>query len=135
MKKPIILISFLILGFAQNVNAQETDTSTVYKLFQVQQKAEFPGGDTALDKFIINNMVIPDSAYELAGSGTILVSFVIEKDGSLSGINISSIRKIGFGVEEAAIDVIKKMPKWKPAIYGDKPCRMAFMKPIRLKFN
>ncbi len=111
------------------------DTDEVFKWFQVQEKAAFPGGDAAMDEFIRDNMEIPDIAYEEAESGTVLVSFTVEKDGSLSNIKITSTREIGYGVEDAAIKVIKKMPKWKPALQRDKPARMAFTKPIRLKFN
>ena len=107
----------------------------VFQWYQVQEKASFPGGDLAMDAFIKDNMEIPDIAYEEAESGTVLVTFTVEKDGSLSNIHISSKRKIGFGVEQAAIAVIKKMPRWKPALQRDKPARMQFTKPIRLNFN
>lgn len=135
MKKITILISVIILGFVQNVKAQEADTSIVYKWFQVQEKASFGDGDAAIDEYIRENFKIPDVAYEKAKSGTVIVSFVIEKDGSLSNIRTTNQTKLGFGVEEAAIDLFKKMPKWTPAIQNDKPCRMEFSKPIRLKFN
>ncbi len=111
------------------------ETDEVFKWYQVQEKAQFPGGDKAMDKFIDENLVIPDIAFEEAESGTVLVGFTVEKDGSLSNIRILSKRKIGYGVEQAAIKCIKKMPRWKPALQRDKPARMAFTKPIRLNFN
>lgn len=111
------------------------ETDEVFKWFQVQEKAAFPGGEEAMDQFIRDNMDIPEIAYEEAESGTVLVTFTVEKNGSLSNIQIASKRKIGYGVEEAAIAVIKKMPRWKPALQRDKPARMAFTKPIRLNFN
>jgi len=101
------------------------DTDEVFKWFQVQEKATFPGGLAAMDVV----------AYEEAENGTVVISFTVEKDGSLSNIHVTSTRKIGYGVEEAAISVIKKMPRWKPALQRDKPARMAFQKPIRLSFN
>ena len=88
-----------------------------------------------MDVFIKENMEIPEIAYEEAENGTVVVSFTVEKDGKLSNIHVTSTRKIGYGVEEAAIAVIKKMPRWKPALQRDKPARMAFQKPIRLSFN
>ncbi|MFT5512398.1 MAG: protein TonB [Bacteroidia bacterium] len=111
------------------------DTDEVFKWFQVQEKADFPGGLAAMDEFIKDNMEIPEIAYEEAENGTVVVSFTVEKDGSLSNVHITSSRKIGYGVEEAALTVIKKMPRWKPALQRDKPARMAFQKPIRLSFN
>lgn len=111
------------------------DTDEVFKWFQVQEKASFPGGEAAMDIFINENIKIPDVAYEEAENGTVLISFTVEKDGSLSSIEVISKRKIGYGVEEAAIAVMKKMPRWKPALQRDKPARMQFQKPIRLNFN
>ncbi|MBO6515156.1 MAG: TonB family protein [Bacteroidia bacterium] len=111
------------------------ETDEVFKWYQVQEKAKFPGGDAAMDRFIDDNIVIPDIAYEEAESGTVLVGFTVEKNGQLTNIRILSKRKIGYGVEEAAIKVIKKMPRWTPALQRDKPARMAFTKPIRLNFN
>jgi len=94
----------------------------------IQERASFPGGAFAMDKFIEDNLVLSDFANEEAENGTVKVSFTVEKDGSLSNIRITSPRKIGFGV-------IKKMPKWNPALQRDKPARMLFTKPIRLRFN
>ncbi|MFT5725153.1 MAG: protein TonB [Bacteroidia bacterium] len=112
------------------------DTDEVFKWFQVQEKATFPGGDAAMDAYIREHMLIPDIAYEEAENGTVVVGFTVEKDGSLSNIHIvSKKRLIGYGVEKAAMAVIKKMPRWKPALQRDKPARMAFQKPIRLKFD
>lgn len=111
------------------------ETDEVFKWYQVQEKASFPGGEEAMDQFIKDNMDIPDIAFDEAESGTVLVTFTVEKNGTLSNIQIASKRKIGYGVEEAAIEVIKKMPRWKPALQRDKPARMAFTKPIRLNFN
>ena len=110
-------------------------TDEVFKWYQVQEKASFPGGEEAMDQFIKDNMDIPDIAFDEAESGTVLVTFTVEKNGTLSNIQIASKRKIGYGVEEAAIAVIKKMPRWSPALQRDKPARMAFTKPIRLNFN
>lgn len=111
------------------------ETNEVFQWFQVQEQAKFPGGDAAMDKFIDENMVIPDIAYEEAESGTVLIGFTVEKDGRLTNVKVLSKRAIGFGVEKAAVDAFKKMPKWTPALQRDKPVRMSFQKPVRLNFN
>lgn len=111
------------------------ETDEVFQWFQVQERASFPGGETAMDAFINDNIVIPDIAYEEAESGTVVVGFTVEKDGRLTNIHIQSKRKIGFGVEEAVIAVVKKMPRWNPALQRDKPARMSFTKPIRLNLQ
>lgn len=103
--------------------------------YVIQSKAEFPGGQSAMDAYIDQNLELTDLMYEEAPSGTVLVSFVIEKDGRVSNVEIISKRKLGYGVEEAVLKVIKKMPKWKPASQRDKPARMLMTKPIRLNFS
>ena len=135
MKLKAILTIVILLGIATTFQAQEPNDDTVYKWFQVQEKASYPGGDMAMDEFIKDNMVIPDVAYEKAKSGSMVVKFIVEKNGSLSDIHITSTRTIGFGCEEAYINVIKKMPKWIPAKQNGALCRMEFQKPIRLSFN
>lgn len=133
MKQVLLLLSFICV--AQTFKAQSSNDNTVYKWYQVQEKAEFPGGYEAMDKYIRDNMVIPNKAFKKAKSGTIVVKFIVEKDGSLSDVKISSNVKIGYGCEQAAVNVIKGMPKWSPALQRDAPCRMEFQKPIRLTFN
>lgn len=111
------------------------DTDEPLPWYAVQQTAGFPGGDAAMDRFIDENLYVSDIASDEASSGTVLVAFTVEKDGSLSNIKVASKRKIGYGVEEEVLKVFKKMPKWSPALQRDKPVRMSFSKPVRLNFN
>ncbi len=111
------------------------ETNEVFSWAQVQERAEFPGGRKALDQFIEDHLTLNDIQLEEAPSGTVAISFTIEKDGSLSDIRVTSKRKIGYGVEESVLAVFKKMPNWKPALQRDKPARMSFTKPVRLNLN
>jgi protein TonB len=131
--KHILIISFLLIAFV-NSNAQETKEEEPLQWFQVQTKAEFPGGEAAFDKYIVSNFNISKKASKKAKSGTILVTFIVEKDGSITDVNVTGTNKLGYGLEEEAIRIIKQMPKWKPAMQRGKPVRMSFRKPIRLTF-
>lgn len=135
MKIQITLICLIIAGFTSQVKAQEYKKDEVFKWYQVQKKAEFPGGAMAFDTYIKDNINLPDKAYRKAKSGTIVVSFIVEKDGSISNVEITSTKLLGHGCEEAVLRVIKNMPNWTPAQQRDEPCRMAFQKPIILNFN
>lgn len=135
MKLKTLLILFFTAAISCQVQAQNQEDTTVFKWYLVQEKASFPGGDSLLDQYIFKNLKIPDVAYDSASSGTILVTFVVEKDGSLTNVEIVSKRKLGFGIEEAVLKLFRDMPKWNPAIQRDGPARMAFTKPIRLNFN
>ncbi|MCB9261487.1 MAG: TonB family protein [Flavobacteriales bacterium] len=138
--KNIILI--LLLAFSSGAIAQSEDSTTQenYEWYQVTERAEFPGGDSARQEFISKNMKIPEIALNSKKeiNGTIFVKFIIEKDGSVSNVQLDTSKKttpLGFGLEEAAIDVVKRMPKWKPATQGDKVVRMRFMMPIRIRID
>lgn len=135
MKIRITLMLIALLGFVQRFQAQNPNDNTVYKWFQVQEKATFPGGETALDEYIKSNISIPEIAYDSAENGTVVVKFIVEKNGSLSKLEIASMRKIGFGVEKATLKLFKGLPKWEPAIVNDAPCRMEFQKPVRYTFR
>ena len=97
----------------------------------VEKRAEFPGGEQALYQFIAKSINYPQLAIENGISGRIMVQFVVEKDGSISNVKIpEQHRKLGFGLEEEAIRVVKLMPKWKPGTQSGKPVRIKYILPI-----
>ncbi|MGZ3946419.1 MAG: TonB family protein, partial [Mucilaginibacter sp.] len=89
---------------------------------------EFPGGLAAFGKFIEDNIVYPVAAHKNGTKGKVVVSFVIEEDGSLTGGRV--VKGIGDGCDEEALRVIKRMPKWKPAVQNGKSVRVAYNVPI-----
>jgi protein TonB len=99
----------------------------------VEEKPEFPGGDTERVKFLINNLTYPLEAKEVGVSGTVYLGFVVERDGSIS--NITLLRGIGGGCDEEAIRVVKMMPKWKPGMQQGHEVRVQFMLPIKFTLH
>lgn len=91
---------------------------------------EPPGGLTAYRKWIGNNFKYPKAAIDAKVKGTIQVTFVVEKDGSLSDLKV--VRDLGHGTGEAAINVFNASPKWSPGIQNGKAVRVAYSMPIRL---
>ncbi|MGL4630219.1 MAG: energy transducer TonB [Leadbetterella sp.] len=89
---------------------------------------EFPGGISSLYKFLGENIKYPEKAHKANVSGKVFAKFVVEKDGSISNIQI--LRGIGFGVDEEVIRVIKLMPIWSPGQKNGKACRSFFNMPI-----
>jgi len=130
----LFLISGVIVS-AQTSDEPDSTGDIVFESYQVQVKAQFPGGNIALDKFISKNIKLPDTAYDSAQTGTVIIGFTVEKNGGITNVRVVSKTIIGFGAEEACIKVIKAMPRWEPATQRDKKIRMAFYKPIRLTFN
>ncbi len=131
--KWLTTIALLVCVF--QTQAQEYKKDEILEVYSVEKKAEFPGGNAAMDAFIAKKIKIPSLAYEHAKSGVVIVQFVVEKDGRITNVEVVSKKKIGYGVEEAAIRVIKKMPKWSPATQQGKAVRMRFRKPIRVQFT
>ena len=95
----------------------------------VEQQPEFPGGEKARLKFVRDNTKYPQLARETGIQGTVYVSFVVEKNGSLTDVKV--IRGIGGGCDEEAVRVVKAMPKWKPGSQRGNPVRVRFNMPIK----
>lgn len=102
-------------------------------LEQVDVQAEFPGGINKARQFIANNLQYPREAQENGIEGTVRVKFMVELDGSISNIEIVS--KLGYGLDEEVIRVIKRMPKWAPAKADSKPVKSYFTMPVSFKVN
>jgi TonB family protein len=90
-----------------------------------EQMPEFNGD---LYTYLSKNINYPASARELGISGKVIAAFVVEKDGSIS--NIEVLRKAGNDFDTEAIRVIKSMPAWKPGKQNGKPVRVRFTLPI-----
>jgi TonB family protein len=95
----------------------------------VEIMPSFPGGDDARIRFLENNIIYPQYAKEHGILGTVYVTFVVNKDGSVSDVYI--LRGIGGGCDEEAVRVVKQMPKWNPGYQSGKPVRVQFNMPVR----
>ena len=94
----------------------------------VEQQPEFPGGTTALMKFLGDNIKYPVIAQENGIQGRVIANFVVERDGSISDVQI--IRGQDPSLDKEAVRVIKTMPKWKPGQQRGKPVRVRFTLPV-----
>lgn len=99
----------------------------------VEAMPGFPGGDAARMKYLAENIKYPQMARESGIQGRVFVTFVVEKDGSVTDVRV--LRGIGGGCDEEAIRVIKNMPKWVPGKQRGKPVRVQFNMPILFKLN
>lgn len=132
MKKLLFLSAFLCTlsfgAFAQEEVKVEEEVFVV-----VEEQAEFPGGLDSMYAYIVKNLKYPELAKEKGIEGRVFVQFVIEKDGSISNVKI--LRGIGGGCDEAAVEMVKNMPKWKPAKQRGKPVRCQFNLPIKFELQ
>lgn len=82
-------------------------------------KPEYPGGKTALDQYISENMKYPQSAIDNGIEGVVDVAFIVRTDGSIGTIKI--VRMVDPDLESEAIRLVKGMPAWIPAESNGKP--------------
>ena len=89
---------------------------------------EFNGGEAKLYEYLSENIKYPDLARDGGITGKVYVQFVVEKDGSITNIQVK--RDIGGGCGEEAKRVVRGMPKWKPGKVGGRTVRSQFILPI-----
>lgn len=138
MKKIYITLLFAlisVLGYSQetptsNQDVKPTsseDDSSIYSITGLEQRPEYPGGINEFYKYIAKNYKRPadDKLH-----GKVIVTFVVEKDGSLTDIKV--LRDIGFGTGEEAIRILKNCAKWSPGEQNGKKVRAQYALPIQL---
>ena len=111
------------------VEQQKEDDDTHY-FEKVEIEASFPGGFAQWKKFLEKNLR-GDVASENgapAGSYTVLVRFGVDKEGNIS--NVKALTSIGYGLEEEAVRVIMKGPKWNPGNQNGRPVNSYHTQPI-----
>ena len=118
----------------QEENVLAADTNTVVAMESVQILPAFPGGARGWVEYLMNNYNYPAAAREHSISGTMLLSFIVERNGSLTDIKI--IRDpLGFGTAEEGVRLLTTSPKWTPGIQNGLKVRVAYTQPITLKLN
>ena len=105
------------------VNPEDT---LIYQV--VEFMPEFPGGMVELMNFVSNNVRYPAEALNTGIEGRVTTIFIVEKDGTLS--NIQVLRGVDPSLNAEALRVIRSMPKWTPGRQGEKPVRTRYTVPV-----
>lgn len=133
--KTIFLVSISLFCLASTQASQtavfvvpDNDT-TIYTV--VDEMPQFPGGDSAMVAYITNNVHYPQTEKEKGIQGKVFVGFIVEKDGSISNVEVK--RGIGEGCDAEAVRVVENMPNWIPGKQKGEPVRVSFMLPINYK--
>jgi protein TonB len=104
------------------------DENAIYDGTSVEIYPEFEGGMKGWEKYLRRNLRYPYDAQEENKQGKVFISFVVEKDGSIS--NVTLVRGVYQSLDEEAARVIKKSPKWKPGIQNGRAVRVRYNMPI-----
>ena len=113
------------------VFAESRETEPIFVV--VESMPSFPGGVSELMKYFHKNLKYPTLAKESGIQGIVFVTFVVEKDGSVTDVRV--LRGIGGGCDEEAIRVAKDMPSWIPGKQRNIPVRVSFNLPVRFKLQ
>ncbi len=116
---------------APEIEDEEIEEEEILKV--VEEMPDFPGGIQKLLEYIQKNTKYPMMARESDIQGTVYVGFVVEKDGSIS--NVQVLRGIGGGCDEEAMRVVESMPKWKPGKQQGNPVRVQYMARVVFKLQ
>src|SRR5690606_33053817 len=104
------------------------DDNNIYNTAGIEVKPDFPGGLNKFYQFVGNNYRAPE---EEGVKGRVFVTFVVEKDGSLTDITV--VRDIGYGSGAEAISILKKSPRWIPGEQNVKKVRVRYSVPIPIQ--
>lgn len=127
---------YILLIISIQVSAQQTklmEKSETEPFTIVEQMPEFPGGEDGLIKFLGRNIKYPAYAQENDIKGTVLANFVVCEDGSICQLKIA--KSPDTSLNRAAMEVLSKMPNWKPGKQSGKNVRVYFDVPIVFTFE
>ena len=116
------------------IEVVEEEEEEEVPFFKLEEKAEFPGGDKALMKFLSENVKYPIIAQENGIQGRVVCQFAISKDGDI--IDVVVVRSGGDpSLDKEAVRVIKSMPKWKPGKQHGKAVRTRYTLPVKFSLQ
>lgn len=107
---------------------EETKIFTV-----VEQMPMFPGGNGALMGYLRDNIHYPTVAAENGVQGRVVVGFVVERDGSITDVNI--LRGVDPSLDREAMRVVKSMPKWTPGKQNGSAVRVKYQVPVSFRLQ
>ena len=142
--KPLTL-TILFVGSLSFARAQDTrqliapyptdtlkmaDTNQIFTI--VQQMPKYPGD---IYKFINDSLKYPEKERDNNITGTVYITFVVEKDGSVTGVRVLKGVPKGPGLDAESVRVVSMMKKWEPGMQNGKPVRVQYNIPIKFRLQ
>ena len=114
--------------------AQPEPKPEVEKVFDVvEQMPSFPGGPSALMEWLSNNVKYPVVAQENGVQGRFVVSFVVERDGSITDVKV--VRGVDPSLDREASRVVRAMPRWIPGKQNGSAVRVKYNVPVAFRLQ
>ena len=117
---------------AKEVIAQEKPVEE--KVFDVvEQMPQFPGGDAALFEYLSTHIKYPTIAEENGVQGRVIVTFVVERDGSITDVKV--VKSVDPSLDKEASRVVAGMPKWIPGKQNGSAVRVKYTVPVTFRLQ
>ena len=126
--KKLSILAFLIfcqIALSQTESNSMIENDSIFTAKDLEIKPEFPGGQNQFFTLVMKNFQVPEKF-----NGKIFIDFVVEKDGSLTNINVKNGNA---EVDAEVLRVFALSPKWKPAKRFDKIVRAKYSLPMKFE--
>lgn len=124
-------VSLDVRSYELSSQKKVTDNSPIYEEADIMPS--FPGGGEAMEKYLNDNIKYPKQARENDVQGRVVVSFVVERDGTLSNIRV--VRSVDPLLDKEANRVISSMPRWKPGKKDGNEVRVRYKLPVKFRLK
>ena len=125
---------FVDIQECEECETEEADTSQVFMI--VEERPEYPGGDAALLEYLRSNIQYPERCKENKIQGRVLISFVVNKDGSIvEPAVVKSAGPEGVELDVEALRVVSSMPAWTPGKQKGEAVRVRFTVPVNFRLS
>ena len=113
----------------------QTDTTKKKKTWDCMPETmpQFPGGQELLLKYLADNIKYPASAVKAKKQGRVIVTFIVQKNGSVTHAKIA--KSIDPELDAEALRIVKGMPKWTPGTQNGKPVSVRYMVPVKFSLQ
>lgn len=123
-----------VLKATETIAQPEPPKEDVQKVFDVvEEMPSFPGGNGALMQWLNENVKYPVVAQENGVSGRVIVSFVVERDGSITDVQV--VRSVDPALDKEAARAVKSMPKWIPGKQNGQAVRVKYNVPVLFRLQ
>ena len=123
-----------VLKAKDDIKAPEPPKHEENKIFTVvEQMPMYPGGDAALMQYLSSNIHYPAVAAENGVQGRVVVGFVVERDGSITDVNV--MRSVDPSLDREAVRVVKNMPRWIPGKQNGSAVRVKYQVPVTFRLQ
>lgn len=123
MRKLIFLALVGIAMFFNSAQAQNNEEK-IYDFVGIDKAPEYPGGITKFYAYLGSEIKYPEVAKKNKTQGKVFASFIVEKNGTLSDVQIT--RGLTPETDEEALRVLNRSPRWNPGLVQGKPVRVKY---------